>query len=62
VKEDAERKLQQLQGMNEFQNKILRIDGGHKRGSEIASLVQTYKAKFPGPGTSLRHSNQDGTR
>lgn len=50
MKEDAERKLQQLQGMNEFQNKILALTEALKEDPEIASLVQTYTSKFPGPG------------
>jgi len=52
MKEDADRKLQQLQGMNEFQNKIVSLTEAIKEDPEIASLAQTYKSKFPAPSTS----------
>ena len=58
MKEDAERKLQQLQGMNEFQNKIVSLTEALKEDPEIASLAQTYKAKFPGPGPGTSPSPQ----
>ena len=44
--------LQQLQGLNEFQNKIVSLTEAMKEDPEIASLAQTYKAKFPAPSTS----------
>jgi len=58
MKEDAERKLQQLQGMNEFQNKIPALTGAMKDDPEIASLVEAYKSKFPGPGPGASPSPQ----
>ena len=47
IKKDAERKLQQFQGQNEFDNRIVALSDEIKEDLVIARLIAAYKAEFP---------------
>jgi len=55
TREDAERKLKEFQGKNEFYNRILPLNEGMKEDSDMVSMIEAYKAKFPDPAKPAPH-------
>ena len=48
-KEDIEKKLTQLQGKNEFTNRVLPITEQMKDHPEILKMIEEYRSKYPDP-------------
>ena len=48
-KEDIEKKLAQLQGKNEFTNRVLPITENMKDHPEISKMIEEYRSKYPDP-------------
>jgi 2',3'-cyclic-nucleotide 2'-phosphodiesterase (5'-nucleotidase family) len=48
-KEDIEKKLAQLQGKNEFTNRVLPITENMKDHPEILKMIEEYRSKYPDP-------------
>jgi 2',3'-cyclic-nucleotide 2'-phosphodiesterase (5'-nucleotidase family) len=48
-KEDIEKKLVQLQGKNEFTNRVLPITENMKDHPEILKMIEQYRSKYPDP-------------
>jgi len=46
-KEDIEKKLAQLQGKNEFTNRVLPITENMKDHPEISKMIEEYRSKYP---------------
>ena len=49
TREDTERKLKEMQGKNEFSNRILALSETMKEDPETVRLIEAHKAKFPDP-------------
>jgi len=49
TREDTERKLKEMQGKNDFNNRILPLTETMKEDPETVTLIDAYKAKFPDP-------------
>ncbi len=45
--QETEKKLQDLQGKNQFENRIIPLTDQMKDNPEILKMIAVYKAKFP---------------
>jgi 2',3'-cyclic-nucleotide 2'-phosphodiesterase (5'-nucleotidase family) len=55
--EDTERKIKELQGKNEFSNRVLPLSEGMKEDPDTLSMIEAYKARFPDPAKSPGKGN-----